>query len=237
MEEEQRQKSWLHGVIKIVAVIIALSFLFTVTGRGLSYFFSTPWELLEMSRSLEEDPLVEELKQSVVFLNTRGPGGTQHSGTGFNLHPEGLIVTNRHVIEEAMFVGVSFVAEGNYSAVQWNKGKEADIALVRLEGEVSGLPYVEMSSEQPEPDDEVLVIGNPMQHRRVAMEGSVVEISHGRMIIDAPVYPGHSGSPVFNPDGEVVGVLYASRETANGQTVGLAVSLNELGNFLQRVEP
>jgi len=211
-----------------------MSFLFTVVGRWLQVYIAIPWEVVEESRTLEEDPLVKELQQSVVSLNVRGAGGVVSHGTGFNLDPQGLIVTNRHVVEEAMFLQVNFPGEGKYRVTDWVKSKEDDLALLKLEGE-KNLPHVELAERRAEPGQEILVIGNPLRLHRIAMQGKVLEASPSQIVVgDASIHQGHSGSPVFNREGEVLGVIYASRYNRDQDNLGVAVSLPKLEDFLQQ---
>ncbi len=226
--------------IGMVALFLALIFLFSVTGRWLSVFAGPAFTFLRESWALSDDSLVEELRSSVVRVYVEGPSGPtggQMRGTGFNLEEDGLVVTNRHLVEDATSVRVSFSNIGTFTAQQWTVYPDADLAVIELQAE--SLPVVSISDTPAYSNQEVLVIGNPLQFARVANKGMVVGYRENRhsdipfLVVEAMVYPGSSGSPVFNEHGEVVGVIFATlRNSDPAEVRGLAVSAAELKRFL-----
>lgn len=238
-ELAKRQK-YRRTVLGVVALIVAFAFLFAVTGRQLYYFFGPSMQFLRESWALADDPLVIELRDSVVQVYIEPVAGAsrqQLRGSGFNLAQEGLIATNRHLVENALSVRVSFPGRGTFSAESWVVSPYTDLALVILDTEE--LPYVDISSQPAMPGEEVLIIGNPLQFARVANRGEVLGYREARgreipvLVIEALIYPGSSGSPVFNDQGEVVGIIYATlRGSAPDEIRGLAISAAELQLFL-----
>ena len=149
-------------------------------------------------------------------------------GSGFAID-ENLIVTNRHVVEDAAQVAVSTWDGESIDAAQPEIGFYTDLALVEVP---SPLPTVGRLSEiDPETGDEVLVIGFP--------EGGPIEMTTGEVIdyvrdpgfgsfgnvlrISAEVAHGNSGGPLLAPDGSIVGVVYAI-ETETGHGLALPAS-------------
>lgn len=196
-------------------------------------------QFLRESWALADDPLVQELRDSVVQVYIEPAAGAprqQLRGSGFNLAAEGLIATNRHLVEGALSVRVSFPGRGTFRAESWVVSPYTDLALVKLDAE--GLPYVNITLQPVLPGEEVLIIGNPLQFARVANRGEVLGYREARgrdipvLIIEALIYPGSSGSPVFNEQGEVVGVIYATLRGGSPDEIrGLAVSAEELELF------
>ncbi len=229
-----------RSVLGIIALVLALMFLFTVVGRGIYVFVGPPLEFLTESWSLSDDPVVLDSRESVVQVNVEtrsGAPGGQTRATGFNIDPGGLIVTNRHVIEDAMAVRVSFPGRGTYSAREIHVSPHVDLGLIELEAE--DLPSVPLSGRSAQPGDELLIIGNPLQFARIANMGVLLGYAenHNRdipiLVVEAAVYPGSSGSPLFNEQGEVVGVVYATRSSNEpSEVIGLAVDVRELDIFL-----
>jgi S1-C subfamily serine protease len=226
--------------VKAVALLLACVFLFTVTGRWLAVFSGPSITFLRESWTLSSDPMVIELRKAVARISVENrPGSSDGSlqGSGFNLSPSGLIVTNRHLVENAAVVRVSFPGEGTFTAREWSVSNQSDLAFIILDSE--GLPALELSLDPLQPGAEILVIGNPLQFARVANRGKLagyIESGTGypNLLIEAMVYPGSSGSPVFNLSGDVVGVVFAVLRTNEpSEALGLAVSSFELVRFLQ----
>lgn len=215
-------------------------FLFSVTGRWLAVFSGPSIAFLRESWALSSDPLVNDLRKSVARISVENrPGSSEGSlqGSGFNLAASGLIITNRHIVEDAAVILVSFPDKGTFTAREWSVSDQSDLAYIILDGD--NLPALELSLDPLQPGAEILVIGNPLQFARVANRGKLAGYidsgaTYPNLVIEAMVYPGSSGSPVFNLSGYVVGVVFAVlRNTEPSETLGLAVSSAELMRFLQ----
>ena len=237
--EELRQKI-LRQAARVVALLLALIFFFTVTGRWLSVFSGPAYHFLKESWALSSDPLVTEVRGAVVqvFAET-GAGSTRGSlrGSGFNIDEKGLVVTNRHLVENAALVRVSFPEHGSFLISEWFLSEVTDLALLYFDGD--GLPAVPLSTSGLTIGQDVLVIGNPLQLARVANRGKVVAYrqAYGRelphLVIEAMIYPGSSGSPVFNGRGEVGGIVFATLAGGDpDQVKGLAIDVGELKAIL-----
>ncbi len=231
-------------MLGLTALVLALVFLFSVTGRWLAIFTGPAFTFLQESWALSDDPMVEDLRGAVVqvFVENRGDAARgSRRGSGFNLLQDGLVVTNRHLVERAASVRVSFPGIGTFTAEGWTVYPNADLAVIQIRSE--NLPVVELSGAPAYPDQEVLIIGNPLQFARVANRGEIVGYRNNPqsdiplVVVEAMIYPGSSGSPVFNELGEVVGVIYAAlRNSEPSEVKGLAVSAAELRKFLSQVE-
>ncbi len=227
----------------ITALIVAVAFLFSVTARWLQVFAGPALEFLQESWALSDHPVVEETRNAVVQIyvdSAAGAPGGQRRGSGFNIDPEGLIVTNRHMVEDASVVRVSFPGRGTFIARGWEVSPHVDLAVVEIEGE--NLPAVSLAAQPPPPEWELLVIGNPLQFARIANKGLLIGHSENPsrdlpfLVVRAAVYPGSSGSPLFNEDGEVVGIVFATlRNSDPSEVMGLAVDVRELELFLEEL--
>lgn len=151
-----------------------------------------------------------------------------------------MIVTNRHLLENAAAVRVSFPELGTYRAREWVVSQYVDLAVILLL-EAEDLPVVTISDVPALPGEELLVIGNPLQFARIANKGVLVGYrdNSGRempfLVIEALIYPGSSGSPVFNKQGKVVGVIFATLQSSDPVEVrGLAVDAAELKIFQEK---
>lgn len=232
----------------VTAIFIGFVFLASLPGLKLP-----PLDFIGQSVSLKKDPIVEQLLPAVVRINvlcqrSDSPASflsaERKSGTGFNIRPEGLIITNYHIIKDAVSMTVSFPDGKTYNAVNWKGKPEVDLAVVNLkvgEWKEKELPYVSLNlRNMTRPGDEVIIVGNPLGIENTVSKGTVgsyVRIPNWPVPvfeIDAPIHPGSSGSPVFDDNQKVVGVVFGNiRYKKRGEYVtrGLAVPAKEAANL------
>jgi serine protease Do len=236
----QRRKRLM---IQLAAFFVVLIFTFTMAGSWLRTFNYPSLRFLRESWELSRDPQIRELRQAVVRIEAHQPGtirtaAVERKGTGFNIGASGWIVTNRHLVEDADRITVSFAGSGRHRAVAWYWSDTADLALIRLQTE--DLPVVHLDMDYHlSPGEGVIIIGNPLSFTGIALRGQVEAAGQvGRsgepvVVVSAPIHPGHSGSPLFNEAGRVVGVVYAAVSTSDGDDPkGLAVSISALEELL-----
>jgi len=201
-----------------------------------AYPFTLPGFVRE-SRELADDPIVREARRAVVHVRALPEGtGPERRGSGFNVDDSGLVVTNRHIIEGAAAVIVTFMDGRTLPASSWLIHPNADLALLGLQG--SSLPTANLSRDvPPSPGEGVFIVGNPLNSRGSVVRGTLSSTVPGKdfsvMVIETSVYPGSSGSPVFAHDGTVVGVIFASRSEA---VAGLALPVVCVEDLLEMWE-
>jgi S1-C subfamily serine protease len=162
-------------------------------------------------------------------------------GTGFNLAPDGLVVTNRHVVEGASRVQVTFSNGSSYFSDNIKTMGNYDIAVIRLHSR--DLPTLKSFMDQTvQSGQTVTVIGNPLGFERISARGQVGDFYNGgdagMVIFDIAitVKPGSSGSPVLNEEGQVVGIVFGTGNiTVNGQQKNraLAIPITEIKQFIK----
>ncbi|RKT42757.1 DegQ family serine endoprotease [Thiocapsa rosea] len=134
-------------------------------------------------------------------------------GSGFIISTDGSVLTNAHVVEGAEEIVVRTSDRREFVATVVGTDKRSDIALLKIEGE--GLPAVKIGvSQDLKVGEWVLAIGSPFGFESSATAGIVS--AKGRSLpsenyipfiqTDVAINPGNSGGPLFNLDGEVVGV-------------------------------
>lgn len=134
-------------------------------------------------------------------------------GSGFIVSPDGLILTNAHVVREAKEVIVKLADRREYSAKVLGSDPVTDVAVLRIDAK--GLPTVRLGDpKQAEVGDPVLAIGAPYGLEQTATQGIVS--AKGRSLpgdtvvpfiqTDAAVNPGNSGGPLFDGNGGVIGI-------------------------------
>ncbi len=162
----------------------------------------------------------------------RGP--KQRSlGSGFIISPDGYIVTNNHVIDQADEVKVLLRdSDKPLTAKVVGRDPEMDLALIKIDGK-KDLPYLEFGdSGALKVGEWVVAIGNPFGLQNTVTMGIVS--AKGRIIgagpfdnfiqTDASINPGNSGGPLLDLEGRVVGINTAI--VASGQGIGFAIPSN-----------
>ncbi|HET6378960.1 MAG TPA: Do family serine endopeptidase [Methylocella sp.] len=159
------------------------------------------------------------------------PHVTQAQGSGFIISPDGYVVTNNHVVENATEVSVTLDDGKTVPATIVGTDKKTDLALLKIK---EGGPYqtVEFAKSTPRVGDWVIAVGNPFGLGGTVTAGIVS--ARGRDIgagpyddfiqIDAPVNRGNSGGPAFDVHGQVVGVNTAIFSPSGGSVgIGFAI--------------
>lgn len=157
----------------------------------------------------------------------------QALGSGFIIDPKGIVVTNNHVIEEADKIRVTLANDRTFDAVLLGRDPKTDIAVLKIEPEGQKLASVSFGdSDNLRVGDWVLAIGNPFGLGGTVTAGIVS--ARGRDIgsgpyddfiqTDASINRGNSGGPLFNLEGEVIGINTAIF-SQNGGSVGIGFAI------------
>lgn len=182
----------------------------------------------------------------------------QGQGSGFVYDTQGHIVTNYHVIEEAKTVEVRFTTGYMSYGEVIGTDLDSDLAIVKVDAPAEELhPLPLGDSNLLQVGQTVVAIGNPfglestMTVGIISALGRTLDAIHatpdGRPFTagdiiqtDAAINPGNSGGPLFNINGEVIGVNRAIRTesaTANGQPVNSGIGFAISINMVKRVTP
>jgi len=153
-------------------------------------------------------------------------------GSGFIIDPSGLIVTNNHVIQDADEITVTLQDNTDLKAEVVGRDTKVDLALLRVKAG-KPLPAVKFGdSDQTRVGDWVLAIGNPFGLGGTVTAGILSargrDISAGQyddfLQTDASINRGNSGGPMFNMEGEVIGVNTAIYSPSGGSIgIGFAI--------------
>jgi serine protease Do len=168
----------------------------------------------------------------------------QSLGSGFIIDPSGIIVTNNHVIEDADEITVTLQDNTSLKAKLIGKDERSDIALLKVDPDkpLSAVPFAD--SDKSRVGDWVLAIGNPF-----GLGGSVtagIVSARGRDIhqgpyddfiqTDASINRGNSGGPLFNLDGEVIGINTAIYSPSGGSIgIGFSIPANMAKNVVAQL--
>ncbi|WP_085792440.1 Do family serine endopeptidase [Roseivivax jejudonensis] len=164
-------------------------------------------------------------------------------GSGFVISEDGYVVTNNHVIENADEIQVEFFSGGEMPAEVVGTDPNTDIALLKVEAD-EPLPFVNFGdSEAMRVGDWVMAMGNPLGQGFsvsvgiVSASGRALSGSYDDYIqTDAAINRGNSGGPLFNMDGDVIGVNTAILSPTGGSIgIGFAMSSNVVTNVVDQL--
>ena len=185
--------------------------------------------------------LAEQLKPGLVHIRARRPAGKdkddeseprRSTGSGFLIDPNGLIVTNAHVVEDADYLQVRLADGRRFTGKVVGQDGRTDLALVRIEG-ASNLPTLAIGdSNKLRVGEFVMALGHPFGLEQsvslgiVSRKGAPLTVAapgFDFIQTDAAINPGNSGGPLVNMAGQVVGVN--SMAARNG-SIGFAIPSN-----------
>jgi S1-C subfamily serine protease len=225
-----------------------------------------PSNVSQQGTSLTPHQIYERTAPGVVFVTstvirqTESPFGSfrgegeqrgQATGSGFVINAsEGTILTNWHVVEDAVKVVVSFEDNQSVEAKVTGTDPSDDLALLRVPTHGLSLHPLKLgNSAAVQVGDPVLAIGNPFNLARTLTTGVIsalqrhIEAPNGFTITnvlqtDAPINPGNSGGPLLNAQGEVIGIN--SQIETNGSDgnigIGFAVPIDTAKQRLPQLE-
>jgi serine protease Do len=200
--------------------------------------------------------LAARVDPAVVYVRTlqeqTGRSGgrrvlTQGVGSAFVYDPNGLILTNHHLVENATSISVTFKGQREMDATVVGTDRKTDIAVLRVTARgLEHLPFGD--SDLCRVGDWVVAIGNPfgLSHTVsagiVSAKGRTGEEVRGLgdpsgyynfLQTDASINPGNSGGPLLDMAGRVVGINTAIRAGAN--SIGFAIPINMVKELLPRL--
>ncbi|MEC8633514.1 MAG: Do family serine endopeptidase [Pseudomonadota bacterium] len=201
----------------------------------------------EQMEGLEElEQLPEALRRFFQYRNPPAPrgGGT---GSGFIISRDGYIVTNHHVVDGADTVVVRLSDRREFDAEVIGTDQRSDLALLRVDA--NGLPFLSLGdSEDLKVGQWVLAIGSPfgldysVTAGIVSAKGRSLPTDRGENYVpfiqtDVAINPGNSGGPLFNLEGEVVGVN-SQIFTRSGGSIGLsfAIPARVVSNIVEQLQ-
>ncbi|MGL1833150.1 trypsin-like peptidase domain-containing protein [Rhodocyclaceae bacterium SMB388] len=202
----------------------------------------TSRDTLTAGPPLRDDPL------SRHFFGDRDEGGQQAPsgrGSGVIVSPDGLVLTNNHVIDAADGIEIALNDGRKYPARLIGRDPETDLAVLRLQG-AAELPFITFSSpESLQVGDVVLAIGNPFGVGQTVTMGIVSALGRTRLGIstfenyiqtDAAINPGNSGGALVDANGNLVGINTAIYSSTGGSLgIGFAIPVSLASKVLEQI--
>ncbi len=215
-----------------------------------------PLELDSASPSGQQESLValyESVIPGVVAIRT----GTV-LGSGFMFDNNGHVVTNQHVVDGANTVEVAFSSGYKARGTVIGSDPDADIAVIKVDASAEEIhPLTIGDSNTLKVGQSVVAIGNPFglngtmtlgivsglgrtQFAHAAPDGGGFFSTADIIQTDAAINPGNSGGPLFNLDGEVVGInqsIFTETTNASGEPTNSGVGFSISINLVKRIVP
>ena len=248
----------------ISSKIIVLLSIFYFISVNFAYSFNAPETFSDLAEKLSPSvvniattSVVKQRQQATPSFddffnfpfNAPKQGGSKEKtvsalGSGFVISADGYIVTNNHVVENTTDIQVTFTDGSTMEASLIASDKETDLALLKVETEKK-LPFVNFgNSDTAKVGNWVMAIGNPFGLGGTVTAGIVS--ARGRMLAgrydnyiqtDAAINKGNSGGPLFDLDGNVIGVNSAIISPTGGSIgLGFAIPSNLASNIIEQLK-
>jgi serine protease Do len=194
------------------------------------------------------DTIQRAVQTGICIFAKEGAGG----GSGVVISPDGYALTNFHVVQPAGSYMKCSMSDGKlYDAVIVGIDPVGDVALIKLLGR-DDFPHATLAdSDTVQPGDWCFAVGNPFLlatdfqptvtlgivsgvHRYQYPSGTLIEYADC-IQTDASINPGNSGGPLFNANGEVIGIngrISFEKRVRINVGVGWAISINQIKHFL-----
>ncbi|TMF51449.1 MAG: PDZ domain-containing protein [Chloroflexi bacterium] len=208
------------------------------------------------SPSSTTDAIAAKVSPAIVDINTVLGNGAA-AGTGMLISSTGEILTNNHVVNGSTSITVTVQGRSQkYSAHVVGVDISQDIAVIQIDGSVSGLPTVKFAdSSSLEVGQTVVALGNALgrggapnvtsgqitaldQTITASSGGSSSETLNGMIQSDAVIYEGDSGGALVNTSGQVVGMITAGQAQgfrSSASDVGFAIAANTAVGVVNRI--
>jgi S1-C subfamily serine protease len=181
--------------------------------------------------------VTDQARSAVVRIKT-----SLGLGSGFIIDPDGLIMTNNHVISDAKEITVHLEDGTSYPGTIRARDLVRDLAIVKIKA--TELPFLEIGDlSEIGLGQQVLVLGYPLGVENIVVTSglvSTIDFDIGRNITwvqtDSAINLGNSGGPMLDLRGKVIGIVSAKLIGAAVEGIGFAISANTVNLYLPRLE-
>jgi S1-C subfamily serine protease len=193
--------------------------------------------------------LAKDVPAVVAITTDGGPGlgrGGSGAATGFVIDPQGIVVTNDHVVDSARSIAVTTSDGRRLTARVLGEDASSDLAV--LKADATGLPAIELGdSTQVQVGDDVVAIGNALDldgglsvtrgivsglNREIPTDNGTLR---GLIQTDAAINPGNSGGPLVDSAGRVIGINTAIANPNTAQNVGFVIPISQARPIIDRL--
>jgi S1-C subfamily serine protease len=182
--------------------------------------------------------IARQVSPAVVSVSQREGG----SGSGVIVQPDGVILTNAHVVGMSRTVRVGLADGRRVEGRVVGRDPSLDVAVVRID--VPNAPVAPLGdSDRLEVGQTAIAIGNPLGLERTVTTGVISAVNRsprgilldGLIQTDAAISPGNSGGPLLDSRGRVIGINTAVLRATGAQGLGFAVPINLAQNVAAQI--
>ena len=249
-DNNKRPAKRSRGVATYV-IILAVTFILAaaiLAGAIMIGGYSSPSSPMNYSDDLALDALYEYCLPSYVAISTITKNGTEGAGSGIVITADGYISTNYHVVEDAKKITVITSNNKKYEAEYIDGDEVNDIAVIKVSAK--GLtPAILGNSNSVKVGERVMAIGTPYSvsyagsmtaghisgiDRQYAVKNDNGTVNKILKLLqtDTSVNPGNSGGPLFNMNGEVIGVVTMKIAGSNYEGMGFALPIDGVKSMI-----
>ncbi|KJR43887.1 DegP2 peptidase [Candidatus Magnetoovum chiemensis] len=205
----------------------------------------TPDEKIATAIYKNSSPAVVNITTTTLIRDFFSVYPQKGSGSGSIIGPQGYILTNYHVIENANEINVTLTNGKKYSAELIGIAPENDIAIIKIDAKEENLVSIELEdSSTVEVGQKIFAIGNPfglnstMTTGIISALGRPLATENGKVIenvlqIDAPINPGNSGGPLIATNGKMIGINTAIFSPSGGNIgIGFAIPVSNVKELI-----
>ena len=249
----KRRNKASRGVLTY-AIILTIAFLLAIAVLAAALFYGDYISIepsqspMQYSDELALDALYDHCLQSYVAISVIGENGTEGVGSGIVITQDGYISTNYHVVENAKKITVVTSNGTKHDATYIDGDEVNDIAVIKVSAKRL-TPAVLGSSDNTKVGERVMAIGTPYSisyagsmtagyvsgiERQYAVKNENGTVNKILKLIqtDTSVNPGNSGGPLFNMNGEVIGVVTMKISGANYEGMGFALPIDGVRDMI-----
>ena len=251
LSRRQRIAAWLRArsrrervEMAVTALLVAIAIFLAPSAFPKGYELGTV-DTVAPTPTPTMPELYAKLAETVVTVRAELPDGKTSLGSGVVFDADADILTALHVVDDANKITVTFADGSTYEAKIFARQPDNDIAGIRALGHPDQMAVATLGNANAlNIGDDAIVIGNPFGlsrslstgvisglHRSVQPPGADKPMTE-LIQFDASVNPGNSGGPLFNRDGDVVGIV-SGLANPNGQAsfagIGFAVTIQAAG--------
>ena len=247
--KKRKRRALITGLTALVALLLVTASIGATVLWGLQNFDFTSvpqesqtnqnqqQETQKPQSALTTTAIAEMLNPAVVFVRAAHDSSVSN-GTGFFISSDGYIVTNHHVIEDALRIQVTLYDGTDLSATVVGYRAEDDIAVLKVDG--NNYPTVQIGdSNALKPGDVAVIVGHPSGedgkwsttqgvisalNRVLSIEEASYFCEIKMIQTDATANPGNSGGPLCNDRGEVVGIITRKKTDYEGMNYAIPIT-------------